>query len=109
MGSRFELDADGLQTDDHVPPAIFHTLVENAISHNAYGDERVAFQLREERDHGSRRYLFSAPLRKPFPNEGTGVGTRYLTARLEESYPGRWRLRSFADGDRWQTLIEVPA
>lgn len=117
MGSRFELDADGLKTDDRVPPAIFHTLVENAISHNAYGDEPVAFQLREEREHGSRRYLFSAPIRgaRPTPAACAGevarapLGTRYLTARLEESYPGRWRLRSFADGDRWQTLIEVPA
>ena len=106
---QFELETTGVNGDKAVPPAIFHTLVENAISHNSYDDATVSFRLREERAGESRRYIFSAPLSTRQEHDGGGVGMRYVKTRLEDSYPGRWSVQSFADGDWWQTSIEVPA
>lgn len=106
---QFSLETDGVELQEVIPPAIFHTLVENAISHNAYDAERVAFRLREERASNARRFVFSAPLRSTGDATRGGVGMRYVQTRLEETYPGRWSIRSFAEGDLWQTAIEVPA
>ena len=107
--AQFDLQTDGTLVHGQIPPAIFHTLLENAISHNSYDDERVAFRLKEERAAGRRRYTFSAPLRQRERSGRNGVGMRYVTTRLEESYPGRWTLDTFADADAWHTAIEVPA
>jgi len=41
------------------------------------------------------------------PAEGTGL--RYVKTRLEESFPGHWKLESgsLADGQGWRTRIEL--
>jgi LytS/YehU family sensor histidine kinase len=57
----FHLDTEGLTPGATVPPALFHTLLENALTHNRYDAAHVRFQLRETAVDGGRRYTFSAP------------------------------------------------
>lgn len=114
-GTRFALDADGVDDAAPLPPAIFHTLIENAITHNGYGEDEVVFTLREERSGEARRYVMDAPIRNrarsatmfDAARAGSGVGLRYVMARLEESFPGRWRVESAPFATCWRTTIEV--
>jgi hypothetical protein len=55
-----------------------------------------------------RAYVLEAPLAKPHGNAAReGLGLRYVKTRLEESFPGRWRVASEAVGAMWRTTIEV--
>ena len=106
----FDLDADGVDGDGAVPPAVLHTLVENAVTHNAYGAGTTRMVLREERLAANRRRLvLQAPLGGvPRPGASEGGGLRYVRARLEEAFPGRWSLSSGVEGGAWTTRIELP-
>lgn len=107
-GTRFALDAEGVDVAATLPPAIFHTLIENAITHNGYGDGEVVFTLREERSGDARRYVMDAPIRtRARTAAGHGLGLRYVKARLEESFSGRWRVESAPFAACWRTTIEV--
>jgi hypothetical protein len=109
-GKRFHLLTESIDQGAAVPPAIFHTLVENAITHNRYGSDDVRFVLSEERESGVRRYVFDAPVSESAnTTNGDGTGLRYVKARLEESYPGQWSLAAARVGTNWRTTIEVPA
>ena len=59
---RFELDAEGVGLDRAVPPAVLHTLVENAVTHNAYAPGTIRLTLRETTTGGRRRLTLRAPL-----------------------------------------------
>ncbi|HJW93190.1 MAG TPA: histidine kinase [Thermoanaerobaculia bacterium] len=123
---RFELETSGIDHAAEIPPAIFHTLIENAISHNRYRDRRIVFTLDATRSNGHRKYVLDTPLSRhrvapatspaafaaesAAPHDGReGLGLRYVKTRLEESFPGGWQLQSEAMEDRWRTTIVVPA
>ena len=111
-----------------VPPALFHTLVENGLTHLLPRDGEQRFELSATRDaeracytlvaHGEAmerdRPATFAPLNITLPpfaaklvarREGTGL--RYIKARLEESFPGRWSLHDGPVAGGWQTVIEI--
>ena len=104
----FALDAEGVDPAAPVPPAVLHTLVENAVTHNAYGPGAVRFTLAEERVGGRRRLVLRAPLAGEAREGREGGGLRYVRARLEEAFPGRWTLTSGAEDGAWVTRIELP-
>lgn len=94
-----------------VPPALLHTLVENAITHGgpAPDGERV-LRLEETRDADGRRVLeLFSPVhgRTGAVERREGTGTRYVKARLEESFPGRWRFASGPVPGGWRARIEI--
>jgi len=107
-GTRFSLHTNGVDETAPVPPAIFHTLIENAITHNQYAQTDVVFALREERREHLRRYVLDAPRTRDAAVNGDGTGLRYVKARLEENYPGRWSYAASASERTWTTTIEVP-
>lgn len=111
-----------------VPPALFHTLVENGLTHLLPRGGEQRFELSATRDAGWVHYTLVAhgePMERersvtlppltvtssPFTvkpvarREGTGL--RYIKARLEESFPGRWSLRGEAIPEGWRTVIEI--
>ena len=105
----FELDAEGVDPETGVPPATLHTLVENAVTHNAYAPGTVRLVLRETVGAGRRQWVLRAPLAgAPRVNGPEGGGLRYVRARLEEAFPGRWTLASGVEGGAWTTWIDVP-
>ena len=109
-GMQFELETSGIDHASTIPPAVFHTLLENAISHNRYRDARVVFHLGGARSNGHRSYVVETPrTTAPAAAIREGIGLRYVKARLEETFPGRWQLDSEALEDRWRTTIVVPA
>jgi hypothetical protein len=110
----YRLRTDGVDEGASLPPALFHTLLENALTHNRYEAPVVAFCLREEALDGGRRYVLRAPrgtdsggASAAAPEEGTGL--RYVQARLREQYGDAWAVRSGPDADppAWVTTIDI--
>lgn len=99
-------DTEGLEPGAQIPPAVFHTLIENAITHapaRAHIEMRLARETAGDRD----RYAFEAPHAGGVPGpEGTGL--RYVRSRLEEAFGGRWDLHREVRDGRYRTTITVP-
>ena len=110
-GARCTLAVQGADERALVPPALFHTLIENGLTHLLPREGELAFELRAEQRAGATRYVLRAkgerePAAKAVPaREGTGL--RYIKARLEESFTGRWSLASRAVAEGWETEIEI--
>ena len=107
-----ELAATGLDDQQQVPPAILHTLIENALTHNHY-PQGATFRLHERCTAEVRSYeLWCPPGREqaPVPTAPGGTGLDYVRARLTEVFADRWCLSDgrAADGG-WLTRIDVPA
>lgn len=102
----YELEVDGVDGALRVPPAVFHTLVENAVTHGANA-ERVTMRLSARNDGHRVRYVFEAPAGSEEGNSGTG--TKYIEARLREAWGNAWSFRQGRAGSLWRAEIEVPA
>lgn len=99
---RLEVDADPARL---VPPAVFHTLVENATTHGSAGVMRLSQQERG----GRVLYVFEAPASSEGETSSPGGGTRYIEARLREVWGDAWTFRQGRSGAIWRAEIEVPA
>jgi hypothetical protein len=106
--------AEGVDVQSLVPPALFHTLVENGLTHLRPRAGEQRFTLRETRTAGHLCYTFTAegePARAKAHAGGAihseGTGLRYIKARLEESFSGRWTLEGAAMPGGWQTVIAI--
>jgi LytS/YehU family sensor histidine kinase len=109
-GRDYRLVASGVDPRAAIPPAVFHTLVENAVTHGAVLPATVELRLTGAR-HGDRmRYVFEAPLGGP-PDvpRVEGAGTRYIRARLHESFGTQWTFAAGAVDGVWRTEIEIPS
>lgn len=103
----YELEVEGVDGALRVPPAVFHTLVENAVTHGT-PTERVTLRLSATSDGGRVRYVFEAPAGES--NDGNaGTGTKYIEARLREAWGDAWSFRQGRFGSLWRAEIEVPA
>ncbi|MEO1370053.1 MAG: histidine kinase, partial [Acidobacteriota bacterium] len=108
---RYRLDVEGVTGSAEIPPAVLHTLLENAITHGAArGGGEVRLSLREERPPGRRVLVFESPLGAPPPPRGTSVGTggRYIESRLREAYGARARFTAGAVDGVWRSRLELP-
>lgn len=119
-GVDYRLDEAGVDPSAQIPPAILHTLVENAITHHGspadeHSPETVELRLTQERAGAHRRLIFEAPVgetRGPDAGDAEprreGTGLRYVRARLEEAYGSDWEYRSRRQGNVWKTEILLP-
>ncbi len=108
-GIRYEWYADEVAEEEWVPPAIFHTLLENGITHSRPNtDGSIGFRLQFENNGRIKRYTFTtlAVNRSPGTQQ-KGTGLRYVEARLTETYGTQWNLQSAAVPEGWQTVITL--
>lgn len=100
---RYHLRVEGALPNDTVPPAVFLTLLENALTHNAFRDEEVVFHLRLSGQVSRREWQFLAPLANKDLKNGesnpgpAGTGTSYIQARMREAYGERWSFQQAMD------------
>jgi LytS/YehU family sensor histidine kinase len=109
-GRTCSLAAEKVDDTVLVPPAVFLTLIENGFTHQGVADGVTVFQLAVERAAGgATSYMFFSPgevqVERTRPTGGTGM--RYVKARLEESFPGRWSMHGEPVVGGWRTLIEI--
>ncbi len=108
-GDGFELETEGIQEGDEIPPLIFHTLIENGLSHG-YEDRKGGYfkLVRREIQGGIRFVLFNdSKVRKDYDPKNSGMGLKYVNVRLEESFPGRWKLSSGTVSNGWEVVIDI--
>jgi sensor histidine kinase YesM len=110
----YQLKVEGINGDEQIPPAIFHTLVENGITHGYSGNENAAFLLSKEvLSKGTCYRLFNDG--KVTPRSGDkksgGSGLNYIKAQLEAWRPGQWTLSAGkvkVEGEGgWETVITL--
>jgi hypothetical protein len=97
-----------------IPPMLFHTLIENGLTHAYEARENGTFTLTCARDRKSVEYCLE--------NDGSqlarvsgmqmdrleeGLGLKYVRTRLEESFPGRWELEYGLRGPVWRVRIVI--
>ena len=106
---KFSLQCDGVDENDMVPPGIFHTLIENALSHNRYLDPEILFRLTFHKGVNEKHYQLETPIGEntDHKSKSTGTGHQYVKSRLEESFPGRWSFSSQPQGDQWVSKIAI--
>ncbi|MCR5890939.1 histidine kinase [Hymenobacter sp. J193] len=107
---RYELETFGIDLGDLIPPAIFHTVLENGITHSLPpADGCIRFQLRFERTGRTKHYtlLTCAHNRPEAPNGPPSTGFHYIEARLRESFGSQWAFSSHAVPEGWLTSITI--
>jgi len=106
---KFRLRVKNLDPKEKIPPLIFHTLVENGLTHGfAEREEGVFILARDKRDQ-SFRYVLSNDGNNTSGSRksGSGLGLKYIRTRLQEFYPNRWTLKMGPHARGWATIIEI--
>jgi hypothetical protein len=108
---QFTLTAGAVPDAETIPPLVFHTLVENGLTHGCAKKNSGAFAFRREALSGAIRYsLFndgSVDSGKPVGRPCEGTGLRYVKTRLEEAFPGAWNLESGPAEGGWNVTIQL--
>jgi len=114
MGSSYELVTDGLCDDEPVPPMIFHTLIENALTHSFKTQESGSIMLSCERNRQGTTYHLTNNgsrlkdvAKKTSGKIQEGMGLKYIKARLQESFPNKWDLDYMLNDDQWNVTIVI--
>jgi sensor histidine kinase YesM len=110
----YRLTVDKGCLGENIPPMVFHTLIENGLTHALHPKENGQFHLKcSQNDHeiiyslknnGSRIKKLARLASEKIEE---GMGLKYIRARLEESYPGKWNLTYGIKGSSWEVQISI--
>jgi sensor histidine kinase YesM len=104
----FTLSLEGIKAGEKIPPMVFHTLVENGLTHGYAGKEVGVFVLSRTEDEGKIRFtLFNDGMAGKNFAESSGLGLKYVRARLEEAYRRKWQLASHSVEGGWLVTITI--
>ena len=114
MRYRKEIDyiwkEEGIDTDEMVPPAILHTLLENGITHSLpqHGNS-IRFKLifNSNKEYRSYTFLTYAKVANQTTSKEDGTGLKYIKARLTESYQAKWDIISEPADHGWKNVIKI--
>ncbi len=108
-GAEYQLTTIDIPEDKSVPPMIFHTLIENGLTHGYENQSTGSFILQCKKIADGTQYLLSndGNFSQGESPESSGFGLRYIKGRLEESYPDRWTVTSGRQARGWETIIEI--
>ncbi len=106
---KFSLEHHNIDPQEEIPPMIFHTLIENGLTHSYEDRSEGRFVL--TRSVSPRGVVYSLFNDSCAPSSGSdhpaGTGFKYVQARLEESYPGRWSLNYGNVKDGYEVTIAL--
>jgi hypothetical protein len=105
---QFSLAAHGLDAAAPIPPAIFHTLIENAFTHNTQPDGAQFVLSLGSAPDGRSRYELHSPLTKHTLQGAPGKGHAYVRARLRHAFGDDWHFSSGASNGEWVDCIDIP-
>lgn len=118
MGYRFnaeyKLITKGELSGLFIPPLIFHTLIENGITHAYLPKESGTFLLSYEKVDGQNMFCLSndgSQIKAFSENSNSeiveGLGLKYVKTRLEEKYPGKWKLNYGMKDKLWEVCLSI--
>jgi len=108
--AQYTLDVEGETTDLRIPPMVFHTLIENGLTHSFQPRENGVFLLRVDKSRERLRYRLEnggSRLEAPDQTQKEGVGFGYVRARLAESYGANTTLSYGLRNKCWVVEIEI--
>jgi hypothetical protein len=112
LKNSYQLIQENLNLSDTIPPMVFHTLIENGLTHSLKSDEDGTFYISSHRHGDQTRYIFRNSGSKLIENQNSGpqnvsegLGIRYVKARLEESYGDHWELKYGVNNSHWEVEI----
>ncbi len=112
MDAQYKLVSTNLCDGETIPPMIFHTLIENGITHAYETGENGTFTLLCEKNHSTIHYklhndgsLLKKLSRQSDDQITDGLGMKYVKARLEESYPDKWQITYGFNSKHWEVNI----
>jgi len=79
----YQLKVNGKTEDIFIPPTILHSQIENCFTHNEISSNR-SFQLTVTNTNGNINLVLKTPIEKKIDHQGTGLGEKYIKARLAE-------------------------
>ncbi len=107
----FALRLEGIEDEEKIPPMVFHTLVENGLTHGYAGRDEGVFILSRREDEGKIHFtLYNDGNGDVAGNKNTesgGLGLKYVRARLEEAFGRKWQLDSHAVAGGWLVTISI--
>lgn len=108
-GADYKLETINIDEKDIVPPMIFHTLVENGLTHGYENKTEGIFKLQTIKNSQSIKYILTndGSFNAEDTKGSTGFGAKYIKSRLEESYPNRWNFTSKKFEGGWESIIEI--
>jgi len=108
-GGNYRIEQIDIEDEDKIPPMMFHTIIENGLSHGYENKLDGVFTLKRERFTDRVRYILSndGDFLGRATSKSTGFGQRYIESRLEESFPGRWKYLSQKSETGWENIIEI--
>lgn len=105
---RFHLRLEDIRPDEKVPPLVFHTLVENGLTHGYAGKDEGEFILSRKEEAGKVYFtLHNDGESRSNDREPGGIGLKYVRARLEEAYGRDWNLDSRPSAGGWAVTIGI--
>ncbi|WP_278021821.1 histidine kinase [Flavobacterium ginsengisoli] len=106
----YEWQEEEIDEKETIPPAIFHTIIENGITHSLPPEQGcIVFCLKFTREKQFKQYtlLTFAKNRKAKKEKRIGTGFKYIEARLTESYGTNWSFDSHSVEKGWETIIKI--
>jgi hypothetical protein len=104
--ANYILDIQGSIDAIMIPPALIHTQIENAFSHNHVPIDAV-FMLSISQNGTDIELTLTSPLNKKLKLKNMGVGERYIRARLVENYGQSFSYKSYPDESNWINTIKL--
>lgn len=108
-GAAYKLETIDIDEKATIPPMIFHTLVENGLTHGFENKIAGTFKLKAVKNSESMKYILTndGDFNLEDTKGSTGFGAKYIKGRLEESYPGKWNFTSSKSDEGWESIIEI--
>lgn len=102
---------EGIDAQQNIPPGIFHTLLENGITHSLpLEGNRIQFKLIFESNPKYKCYTFltfANRASQAITSKEDGTGLKYIKARLTESYQEQWDFSSEPLDHGWKNIIKI--
>lgn len=109
---KYEFICHNLCEDEMIPPMLFHTLIENGLTHSFNSHEDGVFELSCYKNESETHFKLQnngSLLKKinwnPDDPPKEGMGLKYIRTRLEENYPGKWNITYGLNAGKWEVNI----
>ncbi|MBZ0306190.1 MAG: transcriptional regulator, partial [Anaerolineae bacterium] len=91
-----------------LPPLIFHTLIENGISHSYQKKTNGNFKIEFLQENNVDIYRITNDGGNKIPQElKDGLGFKYIKSRLEEAFPNAWEFNCHYENEEWISEIRI--
>ncbi len=108
-GTKYTLMTDNLPLDYKLPPMIFHTLMENALTHAFQSGEEGIFWLSHSSDDSFDRFTLknNGSQLKINGSSQEGMGITFVRSQLKARYERNWTLNVGMEDELWVVDIRV--